>query len=570
MSRIIQNRQDYPLFIRAYETLALIGKGSSCVVRLVRNPMDGRLFVVKQIALCDLTNSRSVQHVITEIEVLFSTHNYVRLVQSMIKHYQETCGSQFDKNIFQSIYNYMRMNSANFIIKGECVWYENKFFYILQEYAPGGDLMSHLIKKKYFSEEEAKYIFAEIVLALGFTHDCIGFAHLDLKPENIFITAEGHLKLGDFGLARRLPNYSKNSHGVSYPEKFYTPVGTIQYMALELIEKKEPYNRTADFWSLGVILFEILLGWLPFNDEEDEKEQIKTEIKNYKDTINQLKGFDLLSFEVQNLIAQLISEKNSRFSNIYDIFSHPWLESIDFKKLFSQKGPIDVVLSDEIDLKFFEQYSLNELYEWEKEKIQHPVSFDIVHHFMSFNLRINHSQPSSKPLSAYNPDNHNVNRFRNKTLVSKKLHNFSSAKNQMFEKINNKPKLLLGYRDVLFSQLINSRTLGNKTLKNDLFRKVPDVFTFCDKQEQEQNSSVDEETPREALNSNGTVLDFTSPTINKDNINANLENINQDSLSNKYANAEFLNTYDSKYSSQNISNLIKKMQENKNRRNLKF
>ena len=140
----------------------------------------------------------------------------------------------------------------------------------------------------------------------------------------------------------------------------------------------------------------------------------------------------------------------------------------------------------------------------------------------------------------------------------------------MFEKINNKPKLLLGYRDVLFSQLIDSRTLGNKTLKNDLFKKVPDVFTFCDKQEQEQNSSVDAETPREALNSNGTVLDFTSPTINKNNINANLENINQDSLSNKYANAEFLNTYDSKYSSQNISNLIKKMQENKNRRNLKF
>ena len=279
----------------------------------------------------------------------------------------------------------------------------------------------------------------------------------------------------------------------------------------------------------------------------------------------------MLSFEVQNLIAQLISEKNSRFSNIYDIFSHPWLESINFKKLFSKKGPVDVTLSSEFDLKFFEQYTLNELYNWEKEKIEHIVSPDIVRYFMSFNLLSNFTQPFSKLLSGYNSDNHFTNRFVNKTSVPKKLSNFSLTKSQMREKDSRKSKFHFGYRDFLLSQLMDSQTLENKTLKNDLFRKMPDVFTFCDNQEQNCNSSsVDAESSQGVLSSNSTVINMTSAPTSKTNVSANLENINHTSLTNKFSVSMCHKSYDSELFNQNINNLIKKMQENKIKRNLKF
>lgn len=147
--------------------------------------------------------------------------------------------------------------------------------YILLDYVPGGELFSYLRKWRRFDEDMARFYAAEIVLVLEYLHEQQGgVAYRDLKPENLLLDEEGHIKLVDFGFAKRLGN-NDNKHD-NKPVETYTLCGTPEYLAPEVIQNKG-HTTAVDWWALGILIYEFLTGYPPFwhqNPIEIYKQQV--------------------------------------------------------------------------------------------------------------------------------------------------------------------------------------------------------------------------------------------------------------------------------------------------------
>lgn len=130
--------------------------------------------------------------------------------------------------------------------------------YMLLDYVAGGELFSYLRKLRRFEERIARFYTAEIVLVLEYLHEQQGgIAYRDLKPENLLLDQEGHIKLVDFGFAKRL------GHEGDRPVETYTLCGTPEYLAPEVIQNKG-HTTAVDWWALGILLYEFLTGYPPF------------------------------------------------------------------------------------------------------------------------------------------------------------------------------------------------------------------------------------------------------------------------------------------------------------------
>jgi len=141
---------------------------------------------------------------------------------------------------------------------------------MVMEYMRGGDFNTLLERYGFFNNDASKFYLAHIVLALKALHNA-GIVHRDLKPENILIGADGHIKLTDFGLSDAgLKNVMSQNQDQQSQKKSNRIVGTANYMAPETL-RAEDVSVLMDFWSLGVVAFEILTGILPFNAEEAEQ-----------------------------------------------------------------------------------------------------------------------------------------------------------------------------------------------------------------------------------------------------------------------------------------------------------
>uniref|UniRef100_A0A5K4F157 non-specific serine/threonine protein kinase n=1 Tax=Schistosoma mansoni TaxID=6183 RepID=A0A5K4F157_SCHMA len=133
-------------------------------------------------------------------------------------------------------------------------------YYLVLEYLPGGELFDYILQKEHLSEVEARVIFRQIVSAIGYIHSR-GFAHRDLKPENILLDNDQNVRIIDFGLCAK-------GHNLSMLNTF---CGSFAYVAPEVLANKEYSGSAADIWSLGVILYALLCGRLPFDPTKPEE-----------------------------------------------------------------------------------------------------------------------------------------------------------------------------------------------------------------------------------------------------------------------------------------------------------
>jgi len=238
---------------------------------------------------------------------------------------------------------------------------DDDYLYLVMEFLPGGDFMCLLMKKDILTEAEAKFYMAELILSIESVHklDCI---HRDIKPDNILIDKDGHIKLSDFGLAKisdkifeqnsltpRKPNPKKKSH-----QKLDSCVGTAFYVAPEVLKKKG-YGPDIDWWSAGVIFYEMLFGYAPFCDEETNNVCYK--ILNSQDYLlfpSEIK----LSKEAKDLIKQMINDSDKRLGKkgAGEIKSHPFFKGIDWENIrTTMKPPFIPKLDNDYDTKYFEE-----------------------------------------------------------------------------------------------------------------------------------------------------------------------------------------------------------------------
>mmetsp|Transcript_3398 Transcript_3398/g.2358 ORF Transcript_3398/g.2358 Transcript_3398/m.2358 type:complete len:258 (+) Transcript_3398:221-994(+) len=188
------------------------------------------------------------------------------------------------------------------------------YIFIVLEYMQGGDLFTYLDEREFkITEDRARYITHMIASALYYLH-CFGIVHRDLKLENILLvdkTDDSELKLVDFGLSTILgPN-----------ETATEPFGTMCYVAPEVLLQK-PYGKNVDLWSLGVIIYIILSGMLPF-DGDNNKEIAEKTIYSPCPFDNVI--WQCVSTDGKDLIARLLEKDRFKRITLHEVLTHAWV-----------------------------------------------------------------------------------------------------------------------------------------------------------------------------------------------------------------------------------------------------
>uniref|UniRef100_A0A8C7THK3 Ribosomal protein S6 kinase n=1 Tax=Oncorhynchus mykiss TaxID=8022 RepID=A0A8C7THK3_ONCMY len=211
-----------------------------------------------------------------------------------------------------------------FIVKLHYAFQTEGKLYLILDFLRGGDLFTRLSKEVMFTEEDVKFYLAELALALDHLHS-LGIIYRDLKPENILLDEEGHIKITDFGLSKEATDHDKRA---------YSFCGTIEYMAPEVVNRRG-HTQSADWWSFGVLMFEMLTGSLPFQGK-DRKETMVLILKA------KLGMPQFLSPEVQSLIRALFKRNPANRlgagpDGVEEIKRHHFFGNIDWNKLYRRE-----------------------------------------------------------------------------------------------------------------------------------------------------------------------------------------------------------------------------------------
>ena len=205
------------------------------------------------------------------------------------------------------------------IIKLYDVFENENYIYIIMENCSGGDLLSYFEYHEYeLPEPKVCEIIHKLSMAVYYLHS-YGIVHRDLKPENILMTdlsATADIRLLDFGLSKIIGN----------DEKCTEPYGTLSFVAPEVLQGK-PYDKSVDLWSIGIITFLLLCGYLPFDDKHSEREIARQTIQDPVPYDNKI--WSKISPEAKTFVDGLLQKKPEKRYTIKEVLEHPWIKKMD-------------------------------------------------------------------------------------------------------------------------------------------------------------------------------------------------------------------------------------------------
>merc|ERR1719192_3141496 len=322
--------------------LRVIGKGAFGEVRLVQKLDTGHVYAMKVLKKMEMVDKDQVAHVRAERDILVEADH-----QWVVKMYYS----------FQ----------------------DEERLYLIMEFLPGGDLMTLLMKKDTLTEDAAQFYISETALAIQSIH-ALGFIHRDIKPDNILLDARGHVKLSDFGLCTGLKkshrtdfysdlsnvsptDFSVNANPMDSKRKLeswkrnrralaYSTVGTPDYIAPEVF-LQTGYDKSVDMWSLGVIMFEMLVGYPPFASETPQETYRK--VMNWKTTL-EFPPFPPISEKAIQTIQRFCSERKERVGCVADLKGLDWFQGVDWNHIRERPAATPVQVKSIDDTSNFDDF----------------------------------------------------------------------------------------------------------------------------------------------------------------------------------------------------------------------
>ncbi|TYI28094.1 hypothetical protein ES332_A05G220100v1 [Gossypium tomentosum] len=335
-----------------FEQLTVIGKGAFGEVRLCRAKSTGEIFAMKKLKKSEMLSRGQVEHVRSERNLLAEVDS--RCIVKMFYSFQDS-----------------------------------DFLYLIMEYLPGGDIMTLLMREDILSEDVARFYVAESILAIHSIHQH-NYIHRDIKPDNLILDRNGHLKLSDFGLCKpldgkystillededltsmestneaevqsrserapwlmpkeQLQQWKRNRRALAY-----STVGTLDYMAPEVLLKKG-YGMECDWWSLGAIMYEMLIGYPPFCS--DDPRITCRKIINWR-TCLKFPEEPKISAEAKDLICHLLCDVETRLGTrgVEELKVHPWFEGVQWEKLYEVEAAYKPTVNGDLDTQNFEKF----------------------------------------------------------------------------------------------------------------------------------------------------------------------------------------------------------------------
>uniref|UniRef100_A0A669R3H6 non-specific serine/threonine protein kinase n=2 Tax=Neognathae TaxID=8825 RepID=A0A669R3H6_PHACC len=346
------------LGLEDFESLKVIGRGAFGEVRLVQKKDTGHVYAMKILRKADMLEKEQVGHIRAERDILVEADSL--WVVKMFYSFQD------------------KLN-----------------LYLIMEFLPGGDMMTLLMKKDTLTEEETQFYIAETVLAIDSIHQ-LGFIHRDIKPDNLLLDSKGHVKLSDFGLctglkkAHRTEFYRNLNH--SLPSDFtfqnmnskrkaetwkrnrrqlaFSTVGTPDYIAPEVF-MQTGYNKLCDWWSLGVIMYEMLIGYPPFCSETPQETYKK--VMNWKETLTFPPEVPI-SDKAKDLILRFCCEWEHRIgaSGVEEIKSNPFFEGVDWEHIRERPAAISIEIKSIDDTSNFDEFPESDILKPTVATSNHP------------------------------------------------------------------------------------------------------------------------------------------------------------------------------------------------------
>ena len=205
---------------------------------------------------------------------------------------------------------YLKMLNHPNIIQIYEIIENSKNFYLVMEYAPGGELFNYIVKNEKIDENESSYFFSQIIHGIEEIHKK-KICHRDIKPENLLLTTNKIIKIIDFGLSNE------------YEKFLSTPCGSPCYASPEMIHGVKYNGLSVDLWASGIILYAMVCGYLPFDDKNNEKLfqkilQCKVEFPPSEET--------KISSECKDLILKILTPNPSKRIKLDEIKSHPFMK----------------------------------------------------------------------------------------------------------------------------------------------------------------------------------------------------------------------------------------------------